>query len=186
MKTDMPLAMDHLRRESAKRVLCALIQKSGGRFSGQTRLYKAFYWAHLYYWEHAQGVLTAYPMARMPNGPGIHRGEDLLFEMQRENLIRVAQDPAAQFPERTFSLLAEFQVNLTPEESAAINYALAKVRDKTAAEVSEETHRRSRSWQRMRDGQVLNIYEDLLADSQFESMKQADQSAGAIVDQIFD
>ena len=60
--------------ELAKQVICAIVEAAGGKLEGQVRLYKAFYYAHLYCWENAaEGVLTDYPIVRMPNGPGIDR-----------------------------------------------------------------------------------------------------------------
>ena len=176
----------HAERESAKRILCALLQHNGGAFKGQTLLYKAFYWAHLYYWKEFPGVLTTYPFARMPYGPGIHGGEDLLFEMQRDNLIRIEdRNPTDPYGARSFRLTMDFSVNLTPKERRAVEYGLKKVRGRRAFQASREAHGWSRSWKRSRDGQVINIYEDLLTERQFQENWAANRAAAKIADRVF-
>lgn len=176
---------NHPEWETAKRLLCAIIQEAGGQLDSQVRLYKAFYWAHLAYYQRFEGMLSDYPMARMPQGPGIDRGEDLLFELQASGLLQVSERPIPGMnPERTFKLTAGFVVNVTPEEREAIRDGLKKIEGKTAREVSDETHQTSRAWNRKRNGQILNIYEDLLSQEQFETAKSADAEAKALLDEV--
>ncbi len=185
MQVDLEASSSHRQREAAKRILCAMIQAEGGKFQGQTRLYKAFYWAHLYFWQNFEGVLSAYPIARMPQGPGIDDGEDLLFEMQRQGLIRITRAADGEFPERTFKLAADFEVNLTPEEAAAVKHGLKKVKGKTAKQVSKETHANSRSWKRLANGKIMDIYEDLLTDKEAEKAARATAEINGLLDEAF-
>src|ERR1035437_4824476 len=100
------MIIGHPEKNTAKRIICAIIQEGGGHLESQVRLYKAFYWAHLAYWGMYEGILSSYPIARMPNGPGVDRGEDLLFELHAEGLISIEEKPVhgAPNPERCFKL----------------------------------------------------------------------------------
>ena len=69
-------------REKAKLLLCAIIQAAGGYFNGKTRLYKAFYFAHLFYFRDFKGVLSDHPVVRMPKGPAVDDGTSILAELQ--------------------------------------------------------------------------------------------------------
>ena len=176
----------HVQREAAKRVLCAIIQRSGGTFRGQTRLYKAFYWAHLHFWKNYSGMLTTYPIARLPQGPGVDQGEDLLFEMQCQDLIRVAVENSGQYSERVFTLIKQFMVNLTEEELAAVEHGLRMVENKTAKQVSDETHESSRSWKRLSNGKLMDIYEDLLTEDEIAAIEAANKRAKELASAVFD
>ena len=56
--------MNMLDTDRAKRVLVELIRAAGGEWTGKTRLYKAYYLAHLYYAETESGFLTNWPVVR--------------------------------------------------------------------------------------------------------------------------
>ena len=58
-------------RSKAKQVILEIIRQSKGRLTGKTRLYMAFYVAHLLYAEQEAGYLTVWPIVKMPFGPGI-------------------------------------------------------------------------------------------------------------------
>src|SRR5580700_9796459 len=59
-------------RDRAKLVICAIIDAMGGAVNGKLRLYKAFYYSHIVYFQSGPGiVLTGYPIVKMPLGPGI-------------------------------------------------------------------------------------------------------------------
>ena len=53
-------------REQAKDVLCQILVAAGGELKKKVALYKAFYFAHLYYWQTGEGTLTDYPIVHMP------------------------------------------------------------------------------------------------------------------------
>jgi hypothetical protein len=63
--------MNMLDVDRAKRVLVDLIRAAGGEWRRKTRLYKAYYLAHLFYAEAETGDLTNWPVVKMPYGPGI-------------------------------------------------------------------------------------------------------------------
>lgn len=63
-------------------MIAEIIRQAGGKFTGKTRLYKAFYIAHLLYAEQEPGYLTVWPIVRMPYGPGIDCGDELIAELE--------------------------------------------------------------------------------------------------------
>jgi hypothetical protein len=62
-------------RAKADAVIIELLRTAAGEWTGKTKLYKAFYFAHLYFANEHPGQLTDWPIARMPEGPGIHQGD---------------------------------------------------------------------------------------------------------------
>ena len=67
--------------KKAKQIIKEIIRQAGGRLDGKTRLYKAFYLAHLFYFERSPGLLSDWPIVKMPNGPGIDDGDILIDSM---------------------------------------------------------------------------------------------------------
>lgn len=156
-------------RTKAKRVILELIRQAGGEFVGMTRLYKAFYVAHLLYAENEPGFLTTWPIVRMPHGPGIESGEDLLVELELTGLLDVERVREGPWTTARYKLTDRGLASqpLDPAEQRAVREAVEFVQSKSAVEVSELTHEHSRSWLAARDGQVLNIYIDMIPDDEF-------------------
>ncbi|HYV36446.1 MAG TPA: type II toxin-antitoxin system antitoxin SocA domain-containing protein [Gemmataceae bacterium] len=159
----------------AKQVIVELLRAAGGAWTGKTKLYKAFYLAHLYYAENEPGYLTNWPVVRMPNGPGIDAGDELLEELELTGII--ARDAAMVGPYHTSSyrltgkkLPAE---RLAKKALEAIRVAVEFVQTKSATELSDLTHEFSRSWLNARDGQHLNIYIDLIEEDEFARREQS-------------
>ena len=67
-------------KECAKRLILEILRQAGGEIE-KTKIFKAFWLAHLYYSKIAPGYLTDWPIVRMPNGPGIDRGDQLIVEL---------------------------------------------------------------------------------------------------------
>ena len=72
----MALCCDAIMSDNEKNLLpewCweLIRQSAGDRIEGKTRLFKAFYFAHLFYARSAVDYLTDWPIVRMPQGPGI-------------------------------------------------------------------------------------------------------------------
>jgi hypothetical protein len=172
-------------REQAKQVICEIIAAAGGRLVGKVRLHKAFYYAHLYYWQRGTGVLTSYPVVRLPFGPAIDDGPQLVSELVREGRLRVTQQPNGPFKESVFELAQPFQIDPNDPRYQAIEEAVDQVKSKTAAELSEETHVFSRSWQDGQNGQELDIYADLLDDFEYQQIRQGGQQARELVNAVF-
>lgn len=161
--------------ESAKAVICELLAAAGGTLSGKVRLNKAFYFAHLYYWRDAAGVLTDYPIVRMPFGPGINAGSDLLGELEEAGVLEITTQPNGPYQEYVYRLLRDVHLEPDTPRTEAIREAITLVKGRTAVELSELTHDYSRSWQTTPDGTEMDIYADLLSDEEFEAARAAVQ-----------
>ena len=172
-------------REQAKLLICEIIAAAGGKLVGKVRLHKAFYYAHLYYWQRGCGVLTSYPIVRLPFGPAIDEGPSLLAELVQDEEIRIGWQPNGPFKEAVFELTQPFQIDPANVRFQAIEEAVAQVKSKTAVELSEETHLYSRSWQDGQTGQELDIYADLLDDAEYQQVLQDSQQSRELVDAVF-
>jgi Protein of unknown function (DUF4065) len=158
---------EHRSVEAAKDVICELIAASGGVLRGKLRLNKAFYFAHLFYWQEADDVLTSYPVVRLPNGPAVDNLDQLLTELVQVGRIEIKQTPNGPYVENVYHIVDD--VDAADRHSArvrAIRQAVDLVEGRTAAELSEMTHEHSWSWQNTANGRELNIYLDVLSDEQ--------------------
>src|SRR6266478_7873322 len=109
-------------RVSADRVIVEIIRKAEGELTGKMRLFKAFYFAHLIYSETHPGTLTDWQIAHMPEGPGIHRCDDLLNPLVKKGYLTIEHVHENIYPEFRFRLL-EKSKELEPlgqDESIAI------------------------------------------------------------------
>lgn len=161
-------------RQLAKDIIVEIIRQAGGTFEGKTRLYKAFYFAHLYYFEDSDGrILSEWPIVRMPQGPGINDGHVLLEELERDGVIALATQLNGPYPESVYLLKncsGDSPFDCMAE--SAIRRACEFVFYKRAHELSSFTHEFSRSWRETKNGDELNIYQDILDDDEHEAIKQ--------------
>ena len=171
-------------RDKAKAILAAIIQEAGGSFNGKTRLYKAFYVAHLLYFREHQGVLSDHPIVRMPKGPAIDAGDALLAELRNEGLLQVGKRPVGPYQEDVFTLSIP-GAKLSDTETDAVRRAVEWIGDKPATELSDWTHEFSNTWEETPNGHPMNIYADLLSESEYSEMKQRHKEAGGLVDAVF-
>ena len=160
-------------RTSAKDVICALVAAAGGALRGKVRLNKAFYFAHLYYWRDSDGVLTEYPIVRLPLGPCIDDVNDLLAELVDEGRISISKAPNGPFEEFVYRHVDPVpSIDDSTPRGRAIRQAISFVEDKTAAELSEITHEHSPTWQTTPDGSEMNIYLDLVDENEFKTVRK--------------
>ena len=171
-------------REKTKAIIAAIIQTAGGTFNGKTRLYKAFYVAHLLHFRDHQGVLSDYPIVRMPRGPAVDDGNALLRELKTQGVLNFGQRSAGPYVEEVFTLNTRLD-GLTRDELDSVRRAVEWIADKTAAELSEWTHEFSNTWEDTLNGNQMNIYADLLSETEYSEMKQRHRAAGELVDAIF-
>jgi len=171
-------------REKAKAILAKIVESAGGSFNGKTRLYKAFYVAHLLHFRDRHGVLSDYPIVRMPRGPALDAGDVLLSELQAEGFIRLGQRPVGPYMEDVFTLARPAEP-LTSAEHESVRRAVEWIGDRPATELSEWTHEFSNTWEDTPNGRQMNIYADLLSESEYAQMKQRHQQAGELVDAVF-
>ena len=169
-------------KNRAKRIILEIIRQSGGIVEGRTCLFKTFYFAHLYYAKSAADYLSDWPIARMPNGPGIHDADVLIKELIAEGAIEERRAPVGPYFRVEYRDAGkEIPISLSEEAICAITEAVEFTADKTAAELSELTHEYSRSWKSARDGEELNIYIDLLTEEEYEEgNKKIDHLASAL------
>jgi len=149
-------------------VVLGLIRAAGGEWEGKKRLYKGFYFAHLYFAERNPGLLTDCPIARMPQGPGIHKGSDLLSRLAQAGLLEMEKSFDGPYPEVRFRLTDKGQqaVQLTEGAAQAVQQAADFCKGKTGSTLSQITHDNSRSWREANDGDILDIYVDLFPDEE--------------------
>lgn len=171
--------------DDARDVICKIVAAAGGRLEGRLRLYKAFYYAHLFYWQRGHGVLTQHPIVRMPLGPGIDQGAAIIQALQESGVLKVTTRPLGPYREHVYELDKPFEINPADLRYQAIEEAVEWVRNKSAVELSEETHVYSRSWRQAKDGDVLDIYADLLEDDEWIQVHQNVAQAEALVNAAF-
>ncbi len=157
-------------RTNAQRVLLELIRNAGATWDGKTKLFKAFYFAHLYYAGKEPGLLTDWPIVRTPQGPGIHKSFPLLQGLVKNGYLIVEPIQEGPYPEYRYRLTekAATEPPLTEDARAAIKAAADFVLPRTASELSQLTRERSRSWLEAKDGDLLDIYIDLIPDDEYE------------------
>src|SRR5262249_34058970 len=122
-------------RTNAKQVLLSLVRCAGkDGWLGKTKLFKAFYFAHLFYAKEQPGILTDWPMARIPQGPGIHDARKLFRELMQDGLMTMEKVDEGPFTEFRFCLTDKGSANLAlPEDaSTAICRAAEFCRHQTA------------------------------------------------------
>lgn len=155
-------------KNRAKQIIVEIIRLHEGELPTKTCLFKAFYFAHLYYAKSASGYLSDWPIVRMPNGPGIDGADRLLQEMVDENVLDLRIARVGPYDALRYSLKKNAVPEaLSIEEIDSIKSAVDFVRGKSATELSDITHEYSRSWQLAEDGDELNIYIDLEPEEQF-------------------
>ena len=161
-------------RDRAKKVIVEIIRQAGGELTATTRLYKALYFAHLYYAEAAPGYLSDWPIVKMPNGPGIHSCGGIVAELLAAGALATDHVPVGPFRAVRYRLTGqELPGAPLPDEAVqAIQRAVQLVQDKPATELSDMTHEFSRSWNMANDGDELNIYVDLIPDDEYQMREE--------------
>ncbi|HEV2970812.1 MAG TPA: hypothetical protein VGY55_12645 [Pirellulales bacterium] len=174
-------------KNRAKQIIVEIVRLSGGKFDSTTRLFKAFYFAHLYYARIAPGYLSDWPIVRMPRGPGIDDGRALLEELAEEGLLEIRAIPTGPYTQMQYrtasrsNSLGPLPLNAIDAIRDAVNF----VNSRTAAELSDLTHECSRSWRSAKDGDELNIYADLSTDEDFANRQEAFKRLDPILEEIW-
>jgi hypothetical protein len=149
-------------KEDAKQVICTILAAACGELHKKALLDKAFYTAHLFYWQESAGTLTDYPIVRTPKGPGIRDADLLLHELEQEGRIQVCREQYGPYPEYVYYLTEKFTIDRDDPRYRAIEKAVKWIDGKSSADLSRETYEYSRSWQQAQDGEELDIYIDLI------------------------
>jgi hypothetical protein len=157
-------------RTKAPDVILEILRNADGEWTGKAKLFKTFYFAHLYYADQKPNLLTDWPIARMPQGPGIDQSHKLFGELVGEGYLTIESVHEGPYPEQRYRLTEKGRDAARPPEDAraAIREATLFCQGRTAAELSQLTHERSRSWIEGNNGDVLDIYLDLIPDEEYQ------------------
>ena len=154
-------------RELAKKIILEIVHASGGTFDGATRLYKAFLFAHLYYFDDSCKILSNWPIVHMPHGHGIDDGDALIEELVAEGRLAVFHTQNGPYKEVRYVLQGEWQTDLPQDASQAIERTARCIEGKTGTELSRLIHDHSPSYNSGRSGEELDIYIDAIADDEY-------------------
>lgn len=174
-------------KERAKQIILAIVHQAGGVFSNKTNLYKAFYHAHRQFADTQPGYLSAWPIVRMPRGPGIDRFDVLLGELMAEGKVETKEIDHGEHKGFRFALRGDVELGELPAGATeAIAYAAAQVCGKGAKQVSRESHEVSRAWRAAQDGEEINIYLDSLGDDEYREYMTQAEDIGRRIDAVLD
>ena len=160
-------------RTKAEDVILEILRNADGAWIGKTKLFKCFYFAHLYYANERPGLLTDWPIARLPQGPGIDKSRQLFAGLVKDGYLTIEVVHEGPYPEDRYRLTEKGRDAVRPPEDAraAIKEATLFCQPKSAAELTQITHERSRSWIEGKDGDILNIYIDTIPDDEYEKRR---------------
>ena len=158
-------------RERVKRVITEIIRQSpGDELTGKTKLFKAFYLAHLYFASDTSRYLTEWPIVKMPNGPGIDSFDAVIGELAKDRWIETGSKRVGPYQATVYRAASRSaETELSEDAICAIRKAMEFVSNKTGAQLSDLTHEHSRSWNNAELGEELNIYVDLLSEDDYKA-----------------
>lgn len=168
-------------RERAKRTMLGLVAASDGKLVGKLRLYKAFYRAHILYFEETGLELTGYPIVHMTNGPGIDNADDLIDEMEEEGTLYEAVGNGGREKECVYTTVGVRRLEEDAEKADAIRKAVEWANALDEDELKAASH--NRSWRESGSGREQNIFVDLLSD---ERVLQIRKESDARLERIED
>jgi len=174
-------------KEVAKTIILEIIQQAGGRLENTTNLFKAFWRAHVNFSESHLAYLSRWPIVRMPQGPGIHHFDVLLGEMMVDGLISTSTVQKGPYSAICFELCGPFDgasAGLSPSQIEAIKHGVACVVGKTAKQVSAESHKDSRMWNALEDGNEIDVCLDLVSDSEHLRRKTGLSAISSEIDRV--
>ena len=172
-------------KERAKRVIVEILRMSGGNCDSTTRIFKTFYYAHLFYAQKSPGYLTDWPIVALEHGPGVGNADELFAELIAEGVIERRRAHVGPHASMHYRLLINQIPDLEDAEIQAIREAVKFLEPFTPAEQWQLTHDYSRSWNQAKQGDELNIYIDLLDDDEFEKRRARMRATSSIIDDIW-
>src|SRR5439155_3545843 len=128
-------------RDRAKQVILQILKQAGGSL-GKTMLFKAFWLAHLFYAKKSAGYLSSWKIVRLQHGPGIDKGDDLIFQLKRSGDIALEHEPRGPYTETICKIVGQGEAtNLPPGANDAIASAVNVVAmHDSVAQLSEWSH----------------------------------------------
>lgn len=174
--------------QRAKQIVLEIVQQStGNEIVGKVKLVKAFYFAHLYFARSNAGLLSEWPIVKMPNGPGIDNFDMILEALQDEQTIETKATNVGPFEAGCYRATGK-PLDCGPLPSNAIDAirrAVEFVAPKTGAQLSDITHEHSRSWNGAQLGEELSIYLDLLSDEDYAKRIQKSRQVHGEIEKAF-
>jgi hypothetical protein len=147
-------------RERAKRTILELVRASDGKIVSKLRLHKAFYQAHLLYFEETGLELTGYPIVHMPNGPGIEDADPHIRELEAAGVLEESEGNGDFDNERVYTVVGEAAPELDAEKAAAIRAAVEWANALSITALKRESHKQS--WHESGMGREQNIFVDAM------------------------
>jgi hypothetical protein len=138
--------------------------------SSMERHGSTFWRAHVYHYRNNSGILSKYPIARLPEGPAVDDLDQLLFALEQEGRISITEQVSGPYLETVLSLTSQ-PPRLREDEDEAIADAIQWVKNKSASQVAKESHDLSRGWQTQRNGEILDVQFDALDLDEAELLK---------------
>lgn len=173
--------------EKPRQVILEIIRQSAGdSIVGTTKLFKAFYFAHLYHLRDFGTFLSLWPIVRMPRGPGIDNFHSLIDPLVTCGKVAVTGSHSGPFPTTRYTARRDLPTtSLSEAEVKSIHKAVAFTQGKRASRLSEITHEYSRSWQESQNGDELRISLDLMTDEEVAAVRAKHDEIARDVAAIF-
>lgn len=173
-------------RERAGQIILQILRQAGGAL-GKTKLFKAFWLSHLFFAKNSAGYLSGWKIVRLPHGPGIDKGDELIYLLKRSGDITLEHEPKGPYTETVCKIVDKPAAgNLPTGAVEAIDAAVKLVAaHDSAARISEWSHEVSRSWNTTPNGSELDIYSDLIPDDLYYERKQKLEELNKVYDDLF-
>jgi len=173
-------------RDRAKLVILHILEQAGGSLA-KSELFKAFWLAHLFYAKNSAGYLSSWKIIRLPHGPGIDRGDELILQLRDSGDLTLEHEPKGPYQETICKLSRPETLKELPKgASEAIGSAIKVIKmPDSAAQISEWSHELSRSWSTTPNGNELDIYSDLIPDDVYYERKLKLEKLNEVYDDLF-
>ncbi|MBI3099479.1 MAG: hypothetical protein HYY93_14815 [Planctomycetes bacterium] len=161
-------------RSRAEDIIVGLIAAAGSDgLKLKTRLFKAFYYAHLHYFRKTGDLLSAWPIVHMPKGAGIDEGTKIVRELIGSGRIRGVPARAGDYDTTHYFLGSVPKARVfDPQVQKSIRWAVAFVAGKSATDLSDLMHRTSESWKCSRNGGEMDWTIDTLSEPDLTEMQK--------------
>lgn len=171
--------------QKAKRLIISLLKEAGGELAGPVQLNVALYKAHLFHWQAKPGVLTDHPFVKGPLIPEYGRWGDLISTLLAEQRLRVKGSMEEGNLNFALEVGRSYRTDLPDGLRPSLYKALEYVRSMPADKLVHDVQRHSRCWRLAQWDEELNIYIDLLSESEFQRTQRRDSRLEATLDAIF-
>ena len=183
------LATDTVR---PKQVIAQIIRFSGGDLTGRIRLCTAFYLAHLFYAREQVDYLSDWPFLKTEDGPAPADLCSLLRELEDEGVIEVRTRDVGPFRGERFRTLKDSPLEDSNESIDALKKAVRYTKnlcgpnesDLCDAILRSYLHGHSRSWRCAEEGDDLNIYIDLLTETEYAELMASTSRLSSLLSDV--